>query len=50
MFHKEGLRGLFRGNGVSMLLQSPFTAFEFYFYDVFKTNLFKNNNDALTFN
>jgi solute carrier family 25 phosphate transporter 23/24/25/41 len=49
MYRREGLRGLFRGNGVSIMLASPFTALEFYFYDVFKNNLFSDTG-PLTFN
>lgn len=40
MYRLEGVRGLFKGNGVNLMVQAPFTAFEFFFYEVFKNNLF----------
>lgn len=40
MFEKEGMRGLFRGNGLNTLIQAPFTACEFFFYDFYKNNIF----------
>jgi solute carrier family 25 (mitochondrial phosphate transporter), member 23/24/25/41 len=40
MYNKEGVKGLFRGNGVNIVIQAPFTALEFYFYEVFKNNLY----------
>ena len=33
---------MFKGNGINVMIQAPFTAFEFYFYEVFKNNLFPN--------
>lgn len=45
MYKNEGIKGLFRGNGVSIMLQSPFTAFEFFFYDVFKTSLYTDSKN-----
>ena len=41
MLRTEGPAGMFRGNGLNIMLQSPFTAFEFFFYDFYKKNLFK---------
>jgi hypothetical protein len=36
MYRMEGVRGLLRGNGINIMIQAPFSAFEFYFYDLFK--------------
>ena len=40
MYRHEGITGLFRGNGVNVMVQAPFTALEFYFYDKYTENLF----------
>ena len=40
MYRHEGITGLFRGNGVNVMVQAPFTALEFYFYDKYTNNLF----------
>ena len=40
MFKTEGLSGLFKGNIVNLGASAPFTALEFYFYEVYKNNLF----------
>jgi solute carrier family 25 (mitochondrial phosphate transporter), member 23/24/25/41 len=40
MWQKEGTVGFFKGNGITILKIAPFSAFEFYFYEVFKNNLF----------
>ena len=37
---REGPKSLFRGNGINLLIQAPFSAFEFYFYELYKNNLF----------
>lgn len=42
MFKTEGLSGLFKGNLVNLGASAPFTALEFYFYEVYKNNLFPN--------
>ena len=43
MYAKEGIKaGLFRGNGVNIMIQAPFTALEFYFYEVYTNNLFQS--------
>jgi hypothetical protein len=34
------MRGFFKGNGATILKIAPFSAFEFYFYEIFKTSLF----------
>ena len=40
MFKTEGVRGFFKGNGLTVLKIAPFSAFEFFFYEVYKSNLF----------
>jgi len=49
MYTKEGVKGLFRGNGINTVIQAPFTALEFYFYEVFKNNLYDCDRSQLTF-
>lgn len=34
------MAGYFKGNGLTVIKIAPFSAFEFYFYEVFKSNLF----------
>lgn len=41
MYTSEGIPGFFKGNGATILKIAPFSAFEFYFYEIFKNNLFK---------
>ena len=36
MWRNEGLYGFFKGNGVNVARIAPFSAFEFFFYDVYK--------------
>jgi len=31
---------VFRGNGINVLISAPFSALEFYFYEVYKNNLY----------
>lgn len=40
MWKHEGLYGFFKGNGVNVVRIAPFTAFEFFFYDLYKENFF----------
>lgn len=40
MWKNEGMYGFFKGNGVNVVRIAPFTAFEFFFYDLYKFNLF----------
>jgi solute carrier family 25 phosphate transporter 23/24/25/41 len=40
MWQKEGMFGLLKGNGVNVVRIAPFTAFEMFFYDYYKENLF----------
>ena len=42
MWQKEGLVGFFKGNGMTILKIAPFSAIEFYCYEVFKSTLFPN--------
>jgi len=34
------VRGFFKGNGATIVKIAPFSAFEFYFYEVFKNTLY----------
>ena len=36
MWTKEGMYGLLKGNGVNVVRIAPFSAFEFFFYDLSK--------------
>jgi len=40
MWKNEGFYGFFKGNGVNVVRIAPFTAFEFFFYDLYKENFF----------
>jgi len=40
MFKTEGMRGFFKGNGATVVKIAPFSAFEFYFYALFKEKLY----------
>jgi solute carrier family 25 phosphate transporter 23/24/25/41 len=40
MYSREGFYGFFKGNGINCAVQAPFTALEFYFYEVFKNTLY----------
>ena len=42
----EGLRGYFKGNGANIIKIVPFTALEFYFYEVFKTTIFPSKEKS----
>jgi len=42
MYTIEGWRGFFKGNGVNIVKIAPFSAFEFFFYELFKHTLFPN--------
>jgi len=48
MWQKEGLYGFFKGNGVNVVRIAPFTAFEFFFYDFYKENLFGGQTASKT--
>ena len=40
MYRHEGVYGLLKGNGVNVVRIAPFTAFEFFFYDLYKDYCF----------
>ena len=40
MWRNEGLYGFFKGNGVNTVRAAPFSAFEFFFYEVYKSTFF----------
>jgi hypothetical protein len=40
MIKTEGAKSLFRGNGIFLIKVAPFCAFEFFFYEFYKSNLF----------
>lgn len=42
MWQKEGVKGFFKGNWVNIVKIGPFSALEFYFYEVYKHTLFPN--------
>ena len=42
MWQKEGMIGFFKGNGMTVLKIAPFSAIEFYCYEVYKSKLFPN--------
>ena len=44
MWNQEGFYGCMKGNGVNIVRIAPFSAFEFYFYEVYKWKLFDGNN------
>ena len=46
MYTTEGFRGFFKGNGATVAKIAPFSAFEFYFYEVFKNNLYPGKTKA----
>jgi solute carrier family 25 phosphate transporter 23/24/25/41 len=39
-WQKEGFKGFFKGNGANVVRVFPFTAFQFYFYELFKLLFF----------
>ena len=40
MYKIEGVYGFFKGNGVNVIRIAPFSAFEFFFYELYKQHLF----------
>lgn len=40
MWQKEGFKGMLKGNGVNVIRIAPFSAFEFFFYDLYKYHIF----------
>lgn len=50
MYKSEGFLGYFKGNGATVAKIAPFSALEFYFYEVFKTNLYPSTpNNKLSY-
>ena len=43
MYRKEGVYGFFKGNGVNVVRIAPFSAFEFFFYELYKQSLFQGD-------
>lgn len=46
MWQNEGFYGFLKGNGVNVVRIAPFSAFEFYFYEFYKTKLFDSKNTS----
>lgn len=44
MYRKEGIKGFYKGNGVNVLRASPCSAFEFLFYEIYKSILIDDSN------
>lgn len=44
MWKHEGMYGFFKGNGVNVARIAPFSAFEFFFYDLYKMQFFGGQN------
>lgn len=40
------MTGFFKGNGATVAKVAPFSAFEFYFYEIFKSNLYPGKTKA----
>ena len=40
MYKEEGFKGYFKGNGTNIVRIAPFSAFEFYFYELYKHTFF----------
>ena len=47
MWKHEGMYGFFKGNGVNVLRIAPFSAFEFYFYELYKHKVFGGNQTSI---
>jgi len=46
MWRNEGVYGFFKGNGVNIVRIAPFSAFEFFFYDFYKSQLFEGDSSG----
>lgn len=44
MYATEGMIGFFKGNGLTVLKIAPFSAIEFYGYEVFKSRLYPDKD------
>ena len=40
MWRQEGILSFFKGNGINCVRIAPFSAFEFFFYEFYKNNLY----------
>lgn len=50
MWKTEGMIGFFKGNGMNIIKIVPFSALEFYSYEIFKTKLYPHiNNKDLSY-
>ena len=47
MTQKEGMYGLLKGNGVNVVRIAPFSAFEFFFYDLYKNFIFGGSTQSI---
>ena len=45
MYKLEGIKGYFKGNGTNIVRIAPFSAFEFFFYELYK-HLFFHHRSA----
>jgi solute carrier family 25 phosphate transporter 23/24/25/41 len=45
MWSKEGMAGFMKGNGVNVVRIAPFSAFEFYFYEQYKSILMPEGSE-----
>lgn len=48
MYRTEGVRGLWKSNILNCALAAPFSAFEFFFYEFYKSKLFGDNGGSLS--
>ena len=48
MWQKEGFYGMLKGNGVNVVRIAPFSAFEFFFYDLYKNVLFGGSTASVS--
>ena len=46
MWKHEGFYGFFKGNGVNVVRVAPFSAFEFFFYEFYKAQIFNNETSS----
>ena len=46
MWATEGFKGLFKGNGMTVLKIAPFSAFEFYFYELYRHKLYPGKSKS----
>lgn len=46
MWVKEGMYGFMKGNGVNVVRIAPFSAFEFYFYEIYKSFIMTEGSES----